>query len=77
MTAGERERTGTILEAIAAQRSVVVVEHDMQFVGRFSSLVTVLHAGRVICEGDFDTVKRDPTVIDVYLGRGADGSHAA
>ena len=77
MTAGERERTGTILEAIAAQRSVVVVEHDMQFVRRFSSMVTVLHAGRVICEGDFDTVKQDPTVIDVYLGRGAGGSHAA
>ena len=77
MTAGERERTGTILEAIAAQRSVVVVEHDMQFVSRFSRLVTVLHAGRVICEGDFDTIKNDPTVIDVYLGRGADGSHAA
>ena len=49
----------------------------MQFVGRFSSLVTVLHAGRVICEGDFATVKKDPTVIDVYLGRGAGGSHAA
>ena len=77
MTAGERERTGSILEAIAEQRSVVVVEHDMQFVSRFSSLVTVLHAGRVICEGDFDTVKNDPTVIDVYLGRGAGGGHAA
>ena len=62
MTAGERQRTGSILEAIAAQRSVVVVEHDMQFVSRFSSLVTVLHAGRVICEGDFDTVRRDPAV---------------
>ena len=77
MTAGERERTGSILEAIAAQRSVVVVEHDMQFVSRFSSLVTVLHAGRVICEGDFETVRRDPTVIDVYLGRGADSGDAA
>ncbi len=69
MTAGERERTGELLEAIARERSVVVVEHDMQFVSRFSSLVTVLHAGRVICEGDFDTIKQDPTVIDVYLGR--------
>ena len=69
MTAGERERTGELLEAIARERSVVVVEHDMQFVSRFSSLVTVLHAGRVICEGDFATIKKDPTVIDVYLGR--------
>ena len=77
MTAAERERTGSILEAISQQRSVIVVEHDMQFVGRFSRLVTVLHAGRVICEGDFDTIKQDPTVIDVYLGRGVEGSHVA
>ncbi|MDE0024074.1 MAG: urea ABC transporter ATP-binding protein UrtD [Spirochaetaceae bacterium] len=76
MTAGERERTGEILEAIARERSVVVVEHDMQFVSRFSSLVTVLHAGRVICEGDFATVKQDPTVIDVYLGREPGGADA-
>ena len=77
MTAGERERTGELLEAIARERSVVVVEHDMQFVSRFSSLVTVLHAGRVICEGDFATIKKDPTVIDVYLGREPGGGDAA
>ena len=77
MTAGERERTGEILEAIASERSVVVVEHDMRFVSRFSRLVTVLHAGRVICEGDFATVKSDPTVIDVYLGRDPGGEDAA
>ena len=53
---------------IAGQHSVVVVEHDMDFVRSIASRVTVLHEGRVIAEGDMDTVQNHPQVIEVYLG---------
>lgn len=72
MTGRERNRTGEILLEIAMDRSVLVVEHDMNFVKRFAKTVTVLHAGSVICEGSFEHVKNDPLVIDVYLGRGGE-----
>ncbi len=72
MTAKERIKTGELLLTIASQRSVIVVEHDMDFVQRFSKKVTVLHEGQVICEGSFEYVKNDPVVIDVYLGRGGE-----
>lgn len=72
MTAAERLRTGELLMEIAKDRSVIVVEHDMDFVQRFSEKVTVLHEGQVICEGSFEHVKNDPVVIDVYLGRGGE-----
>lgn len=71
MTAQERIKTGAILRDIARECSVLVVEHDMNFVKAFSNKVTVLHEGRVLCEGDFQAVSHDPTVIEVYLGRGA------
>ncbi|GBE33599.1 putative siderophore transport system ATP-binding protein YusV [bacterium BMS3Bbin06] len=72
MTGRERIRTGEILMEIANDRSVIVVEHDMNFVQRFARKVTVLHEGQIICEGTFDRVKNDPVVIDVYLGRGGE-----
>ncbi|MBX6378863.1 MAG: ABC transporter ATP-binding protein, partial [Clostridia bacterium] len=49
---------------------VLVVEHDMAFVRGFASSVTVMHEGRVLCEGPFEEVQRDPRVVEVYLGRG-------
>jgi urea transport system ATP-binding protein len=76
MSGKERSRTGEILLEIARTRSVLVVEHDMNFVRRFAKKVTVLHEGRILCEGSFDHVKNDPVVIDVYLGRGAEVDHA-
>jgi urea transport system ATP-binding protein len=69
MTRRERERTGELLRDIAQHRSVLVVEHDMEFVRRFASTVTVLHAGKRLCEGPVEEVQRDPRVIEVYLGR--------
>ncbi|MBN2739148.1 MAG: urea ABC transporter ATP-binding protein UrtD [Spirochaetales bacterium] len=69
MTGGERDKTGILLTKIAKDCSVIVVEHDMKFVERFSSTVTVLHEGRVISDGSYEKVKKDPYVIDVYLGR--------
>jgi urea transport system ATP-binding protein len=69
MTGKEREYTGVILQEISKKRSVIVVEHDMNFVEMFSNAVTVLHEGRILCEGTFDEIKNDPYVIEVYLGR--------
>jgi urea transport system ATP-binding protein len=76
MSGKERVRTGELLMEIARDRSVLVVEHDMNFVKQFAQKVTVLHEGRILCEGTFDRVKNDPIVIDVYLGRGAEVEHA-
>ena len=68
MTVEEREKTTDILKRAAQTRSVVVVEHDMEFVRRLNCKVTVLHEGSVLAEGSIDHVTSDPTVIDVYLG---------
>ncbi|MFI7613950.1 urea ABC transporter ATP-binding protein UrtD [Nonomuraea terrae] len=72
MSKDERERTGELLTAIATDHTVVVVEHDMDFLRRHASTVTVLHEGRVLVEGSVDEVSADPRVQEVYLGRRAD-----
>ena len=72
MTKEERTRTGELLQAIALTRTLVVVEHDMDFVRRFASRVTVLHEGRILCEGSVAEVQADLVVQEVYLGRAAD-----
>jgi urea transport system ATP-binding protein len=69
MTDEETARTGELLESIAADRSVLVIEHDMEFVRRIARQVTVLHQGTVLCEGPVDHVQSDPRVLEVYLGR--------
>ncbi|HEX2313622.1 MAG TPA: urea ABC transporter ATP-binding protein UrtD [Thermomonospora sp.] len=66
----ERERTGELLTEIARDHTVIVVEHDMEFLRRYASTVTVLHEGRVLVEGDVAEVRADPRVQEVYLGRG-------
>ncbi len=68
MTHQETERTAELLTSLAGDRSVVVVEHDMEFVRSIARRVTVLHEGRVLAEGDMDSVQNDPKVIKVYLG---------
>jgi urea transport system ATP-binding protein len=68
MTPQEIERTAALLQSLAGQHSVVVVEHDMDFVRSIAKRVTVLHEGRVLVEGDMDQVQNDPRVVDVYLG---------
>jgi urea transport system ATP-binding protein len=68
MTPQEIERTSELLKSLAGDHSVVVVEHDMEFVRSIAKQVTVLHEGSVIAEGDMDYVQRDPWVVEVYLG---------
>jgi urea transport system ATP-binding protein len=69
MSRGERERTGELLREVAREHTVVVVEHDMEFLRRFATTVTVLHEGRLLCEGSVAQVRADPRVQQVYLGR--------
>jgi urea transport system ATP-binding protein len=69
MSDAETERTGELFRSLAGRHSLVVVEHDMHFVDSIASKVTVLHEGRVLAEGPMETIREDPRVIDVYLGR--------
>jgi urea transport system ATP-binding protein len=72
MSRTERERTGELLQSVARDHTVLVVEHDMDFLRRFASTVTVLHEGRLLCEGTVAEVQADPRVQEVYLGRSRD-----
>ncbi|MEJ2424635.1 MAG: urea ABC transporter ATP-binding protein UrtD [Candidatus Thiodiazotropha sp.] len=68
MTHQEMDRTAELLTSLAGDHSVVVVEHDMDFVRSIARTVTVLHQGSVLAEGSMDEVQNDPRVVEVYLG---------
>jgi urea transport system ATP-binding protein len=68
MTVQETERTAELLTSLAGERSVVVVEHDMEFVRSIANIVTVLHQGSVLAEGTMNEIQDDPKVKEVYLG---------
>jgi urea transport system ATP-binding protein len=68
MSARERELTAELLQRICKNRSVIVIEHDMDFVKQIAHKVTVMHQGKILAEGSMDKVQNDPKVIDVYLG---------
>jgi urea transport system ATP-binding protein len=69
MTDEETERTAELFQSLAGKHSVIVVEHDMEFIASIARLVTVLHEGSVLAEGPLDQIKNDERVIEVYLGR--------
>jgi urea transport system permease protein len=71
MSHDERARTGELLRRVCRDRTVVVVEHDMDFMREYATTVTVLHAGRVLTEGTVAAVQNDPKVREVYLGTAA------
>ncbi|ABI55546.1 urea ABC transporter ATP-binding protein UrtD [Alkalilimnicola ehrlichii MLHE-1] len=71
MTPAETEATAELLVSLAGKHSVVVVEHDMEFVRSIARTVTVLHQGSVLAEGTMDQVQNDPKVREVYLGEEA------
>jgi urea transport system ATP-binding protein len=79
MTAQETERTAELLTSLAGERTVIVVEHDMEFVRSIARTVTVLHQGSVLAEGTMDQIQSNKDVIEVYLGEGegAGGGDAA
>jgi urea transport system ATP-binding protein len=69
MTDAETERTAELFKTLAGKHSLIVVEHDMDFVSEIARTVTVLHEGSVLAEGPMDVVQNDERVIEVYLGR--------
>ena len=69
MTDDETERTGELFNSLKGKHSLVVVEHDMDFVAQLKSMVTVLDQGSMLCEGEMAAVQANPKVIEVYLGR--------
>lgn len=68
MSVAERKRTAELLNRITKGRSVLVIEHDMQFVEDIAHRVTVMHQGQTLSEGSMARVKSDPKVVEVYLG---------
>ncbi|AGF52420.1 high-affinity branched-chain amino acid transport ATP-binding protein [Synechocystis sp. PCC 6803] len=68
LTDEETENVGDLLLALAESHSIIVIEHDMEFVRQIARKVTVLHQGSVLCEGNMDQIQNDPKVIEVYLG---------
>jgi urea transport system ATP-binding protein len=68
MSTEERDETGELLRRIAGERTIVVIEHDMDFMRTYADVVTVMHAGRVLAEGTVSEIQADPRVQEVYLG---------
>lgn len=69
MSAEERDETGQLLRRICPERTIIVIEHDMDFVRNFADIVTVLHAGKVLAEGSVAEIQANSEVQEIYLGR--------
>jgi urea transport system ATP-binding protein len=68
MSVRERAETANLIRRISKDRSVIVIEHDMEFVREIADRVTVMHLGKILAEGSMESVSNDPKVIDVYIG---------
>jgi len=72
MTAEETAATGQLVQHLAADRhlSVIIIEHDINFIRELKAPITILHLGRLLREGSYDQIAEDPQVREVYLGTG-------
>ena len=68
LTDEETDLTADLLKSLVGDHTVLVIDHDMEFIRRLESQVSVLHQGHVLCEGSMDQIQSDPRVIEVYLG---------
>lgn len=68
MSVYERQKTGELLKTISNRKSVLIIEHDMNFVREIANRVTVMHQGKILAEGSMEHVENNQKVIDVYLG---------
>jgi ABC-type uncharacterized transport system ATPase subunit len=71
MSLEETNRTAALIREVNKTTTIIVVEHDMQFIRQIATKVTVFHQGRILVEDAFDRIMTNPTVRDVYLGRQA------
>jgi urea transport system ATP-binding protein len=69
MTHQEMDKTIELLQALRKKHTIIVVEHDMDFVRSIESPVTVLHQGSILAEGDMKQIQNNPKVVEVYLGK--------
>ena len=69
LTDEETDLTADLLKSLAGDNTVLVIDHDMEFIRRLESNVTVLNQGSVLCEGSMDEIQSNPKVIEVYLGK--------
>ncbi len=72
LTDEETDLTADLLKSLSGENTVLVIDHDMEFIRRLESNVTVLNQGSVLCEGSMDEIQTDPRVIEVYLGKQED-----
>ena len=72
LTDEETDLTADLLKSLSGENTVLVIDHDMEFIRRLESNVTVLNQGSVLCEGSMDEIQSDPKVIEVYLGKQED-----
>jgi len=75
MSEAEREETGALLQRIGPERTIVIIEHDMDFMRSFADFVTVMHSGQVLAEGSVADVQADERVQEVYMGTATGGGH--
>jgi branched-chain amino acid transport system ATP-binding protein len=68
MTHEDVERITALVKRVSTNRTVLMVEHNLSVVSKLSDRITVLQRGEVLAEGDYDTVSRNPQVIEAYLG---------
>jgi len=76
MTRDEMLKTVDIIKRLNARATVIVVEHDLEFIARLAQKVTVLHRGKVLVEDSMERIEANETVRDIYLGRKKDTAHA-
>lgn len=69
MTEEEEEKTGELLLTLKKRCAILVVEHHMDFVRKYSEKVTVMHEGQQLCEGTMEQIQKNESVMKVYLGR--------
>ncbi len=74
LTDEETDLTADLLKSLVGDHTDLVIEHDMEFIRRLDTQVTVLHQGHVLCEGSMDEIQQDPSVIEVYLGSAEEAS---
>jgi branched-chain amino acid transport system ATP-binding protein len=70
MTHADVERISALVRRVAANRTVLMVEHNLSVVSNLSDRITVLQRGEILAEGDYSTVSKDPRVVEAYLGAG-------